>query len=193
MVGIACSALVVDSPSGRTDLAPMPTSLLARFTRRLSIALLLLTCVHVGVHAQSPAVPTATLTGCTYDSCAIRLDRGIFGGPTIRIGLEGTPVRMGSFGGQLAKVVLRVPAAEREARAGRANAIRSYAASTLSAVAALTLAFGGSRLGGAGSESRIWTAVGVSALGGTVASVQNVYAGRHYSRAVWLYNREIPR
>jgi hypothetical protein len=176
----------------------MPTSVLARFTQRTSVVLLLLTCLHAGVQAQTPAVPAAQaiLTGCTYDSCAIRLDNGFFSGPTVRVGLDGQPARMGAFGGQLAKMVLRVPAAQLEARAGRANAIKSFAASMVSTAGVLALVYGGKgirAIGSAGSESRLWTAVGVSAVGGTVAAVQNVYAARHYSRAVWLYNREIPR
>jgi hypothetical protein len=131
---------------------------------------------------------------CTYETCAIRLDRGFFSGRKVIVGLDGQELSLGPLGGGLVSVVDRVPAAASEARMGRRNAIKSAVAGVLGSIALIVavrnyddrdrairnagIAFGSLTLG----------------LAGTItAGVQGMYAERHYSRAVWLYNRELPR
>jgi hypothetical protein len=155
---------------------------------------LALPAVATCAHAQAPALAAAqgTLTGCTYDTCALRLDYKFFGGVRVRTGLDGESKSVGIFNGQIATSVARVPAALAEARAGRSSSIKSFAASLVTTAATLAIIYGGNRDVGIHS-SRAWTALGVGAVGSTIAGVTNLSAQRHFSRAVWLYNREIPR
>lgn len=81
--------------------------------------------------AQGPTISAtqSALGRCSYDTCALRLDRAIFGGRKIVLGLDAISSPFGLIAGSV----------------------------------------------------------------GVVAGVvQATYAERHFSRAVWLYNRELP-
>ncbi len=148
------------------------------------------------VQAQGPTVASAraAVGPCTYETCAIRLDRGFFSGRKVIVGLDGQELGLGALGGGLVSVVDRVPAAASEARMGRRNAIKSAVAGALGSIGVLVaLRRYGDRDLVLGNEG---AAVGVLTLGlagAITAGVQGMYAERHYSRAVWLYNRELPR
>lgn len=161
----------------------------------LSVAFLMVVAGAHPLAAQGPTVVAAqsALGRCTYETCAIRLDRSFVGGRRINSGLEGVSVPMGFVGGGLVRAVDAVPRALDEASRGRRNAIK---ATVVGVIAGLALAYS---LEGARGDPLLWNDAqvfgGILAAGAaTVVTVQqSIYAERHFSRAIWLYNRELPR
>ncbi|MDZ7629900.1 MAG: hypothetical protein U5K74_00735 [Gemmatimonadaceae bacterium] len=146
--------------------------------------------------AQGPTVTAArtTLEGCTYDACALRLDRSFFGGRKVVVGLDGQRLPMGAIGGGLVTQVARVPGAADEARAGRGNALKAAIGGVIGTIASV-VALNQFDRGNSGSSNDgvAFGALGVGVVASITAGVQAQYAERHFSRAVWLYNRELPR
>ena len=101
---------------------------------------------------------------------------------------------MGILGGGLINVVDRVPSALTEAKLGRRNAIVSTIAG-IAASLAITVALNG--LNGSSintvGDGQVFGAIALGTAGAITAGVQRVYAERHFSRAIWLYNREAAR
>jgi hypothetical protein len=148
------------------------------------------------VKAQGPTVASAraAVDACTYATCAIRLDRGFFSGRKVIVGLDGQELSLGPLGGGLVSVVDRVPAAAAEARSGRRNAIKSTVAGVLGSIAVIVAVRSyGDRDLVIRDEGIAFGALALGLAGSITAGVQGMYAERHYSRAVWLYNRELPR
>ena len=98
---------------------------------------------------------------------------------------------MGLVGGGLANAVNRVPLALAEAQMGRRNAIKATVAAVVGSIAVLYITQGAfsDPLGSSDAQFVGGLLVSVAATGTGV--VQSVYAERHFSRAVWLYNREL--
>ncbi len=151
----------------------------------------------VPLRAQGPTLAAAqsALGQCSYETCAIRLERTFFSGRKISIGLEAvTSSQMGLVGGGLVNAVNRVPMALNEAQQGRRNALRAVVAGAIG-----TLALYYSIQGTRGidpldwDDSRVFGGLILGSAASVTGLVQTVYAERHFSRAVWLYNREIPR
>jgi hypothetical protein len=146
------------------------------------------------LRAQGPTVAAtqSALSRCSYETCAIRLDRSLFGGRRVTVGLDAKSTPMG-IGGGLVNAVAAVPQAAEEAQRGRGNSIKAFAAGVIGALAVTW------SVSGTGSDALEWNngkvfgglALGLAAT--LTAGQQAVYAERHFSRAVWLYNREIPR
>jgi hypothetical protein len=148
------------------------------------------------VQAQGPTVANAraTVDTCTYATCAIRLDRAFFSGRKVIVGLDGQELSLGPLGGGLVSVVDRVPAAAAEARSGRRNAIKSVVAGTLGSIGVIVAVRRyGERDLFIRNEGLNFGVLTLGLAGAITAGVQGMYAERHYSRAVWLYNRELPR
>ena len=164
--------------------------------RNLSFSLLAAAILAVPASAQAPTISAAqsALGRCSYETCALRLDRAIFGGRKIIVGLDAISSPFGLVGGGLIDAVGRVPGAVAEAQSGRRSAIK---AGILGLLGSLAIAY--SVQGTRGIDPLEWNDAQV--FGGLIAGsvgvvaglVQATYAERHFSRAVWLYNRELPR
>ena len=163
--------------------------------RRLTLALLSAVVSH-SAYSQGPTVSGAqsALRNCSYETCALRIEPGFFGGRTLVAGLDGVRSNMGILGGGLINVVDRVPSALKEAKLGRRNAIVSTIAG-IAASLAITVALNG--LNGSSintvGDGQVFGAIALGTAGAITAGVQRVYAERHFSRAIWLYNREAAR
>ncbi len=179
-------------------LVTKPTAILSDpfSMRRLAAGLCVALVLALPLSAQGPTIAGArtALQSCTYDSCAIRLDRAFFGGRKVVVGLDGLALPMGVLGGGLADAVGRVPAAGQEVQQGRGNALKAVLAGLVSSIAvvvAVNQFDGGNSLDS--NDGMAFGALGVGLAAGVTAGVQGLYAERHFSRAVWLYNRELPR
>ena len=147
--------------------------------------------------AQGPTIDSqrsVALRACTYDRCALRFEGNFIGGRSIRIGLEGGSERVGLLGGGLVRNVGFVPGALMEAEAGRRNAVVAAIAGVIASVAltaALTSPYAYAfENDGAG---RVWSGLIVGDAAAVVGGVQTIRADRHFSRSVWLFNREVAR
>jgi hypothetical protein len=152
--------------------------------------------VSLPVQAQGPTVAgaRAAVGPCTYEKCAVRLDRAFFSGRKVIVGLDGPQLGFGAFGSGLVSAVDAVPAAASEARLGRRNAIKSAVAGVIgSIVVVVALRRYGERDLVIRNEGIKLGTLALGLTGAMTAGVQARYAERHYSRAVWLYNRELPR
>jgi hypothetical protein len=153
----------------------------------------------IAVISELKAQPTITATQsalgrCSYETCAIRLDRSFFGGRRVMIGLEGVDNSMGLIGGGLVNAVDRVPAALAEAQSGRRNSIKAQIFGVVGVFAvaySLQSAYGTDPL--EWNDGAVFGALAVGSAATVTGLVQAMYAERHFSRAVWLYNRELPR
>jgi hypothetical protein len=149
------------------------------------------------LHAQGPTVAAAqsVLGRCSYETCAIRLERTFFSGRKINVGLESVSSSpMGLVGGGLVNAVNRVPLALDEAQKGRRNTIKAVIAGAIGTLA-VYYSFQSTR--GIDplewDDSKVFGSLIVGSAAAMTGLVQSVYAERHFSRAVWMYNREIPR
>jgi hypothetical protein len=167
------------------------------FIRQCVTAVAIVCSTVLPLHAQGPTVAAAqsVLGRCSYETCAIRLERTFFSGRKINVGLESvSSSSMGLVGGGLVNAVNRVPLALDEAQRGRRNTVKAVIAGAIG-----TLALYYSIQGTRGidplqwDDSRVFGCLIVGSAAAMTGLVQTVYAERHFSRAVWLYNREIPR
>jgi hypothetical protein len=131
------------------------------------------------------------LSACTYDECGLRVEPGgIFRGPALLRGSGGRRVaRFGQLGPDLPGIVAGADSAVAHARAFRPLQRRAGAAGLLAGAAALTAAV----LGGvsdANDPAPFSVAAGVL---GVYAGFEAKRAARELSRALWWYNRAIPR
>lgn len=149
------------------------------------------------LHAQGPTVAAAqsVLGRCSYETCAIRLERTFFSGRKINVGLESVSSSpMGLVGGGLVNAVNRVPLALDEAQKGRRNTIKAVVAGVISTAAVYYAVQGTINVDPLDwNDGRVFGSLLVGTASAMTTLVQSVYAERHFSRAVWLYNREIPR
>jgi len=165
--------------------------------RTIAFVFFLLTAVlpdFVAAQAPTMAPVGGALAQCTYDRCALRLDRKLFGGETIRVGLDGDEVRLGFSGGVVTDLVAAVPDAVREAEQGMRKRTRGNIAVLIGSLI-VTAAF--SSLGtDAAGEFNLGRALLLGAGGSAVTiygGVQATRASQAFSRAIWQYNRAIPR
>ena len=101
---------------------------------------------------------------------------------------------MGILGGGLIIAVDRVPSALTEAQLGHRNALVSTIA-VIAASLAVTVALNslnGSSIDHIGG-GQFYGAFAAGTVGAITSGVQRVYAERHFSRSVWLYNNELKR
>jgi hypothetical protein len=159
-------------------------------------SLLVALVVTVPLEAQGPTLDAAQsgLGRCTYETCALRRERTMFGGSSIVTGRVGAATPMGLLGGGLVLAVERVPGALVEAQQGRRNAIIAAIAGVVGGLAislALQNALRDDIL--AASDGQFYGSILVGVGATAVFGVNSVRADRHFSRAVWLYNGELPR
>ena len=146
--------------------------------------------------AQTPTMTAARVapSSCPYDLCALRVEPGFLGGRTLVVGVDGVRTNFGFQAGGLVRAVDRVPAALAEAQLGRRNAIVSNVFAALAGIA-LVVALDGVTYPNSDKRGN-GQAFGALLTGGAIAlvgGVQRVYAERHYSRAIWLYNAALPK
>jgi len=149
--------------------------------------------------AQAPTMdpPGGALAQCTYDRCALRLDRKVlsfFGNETLRVGMDGAEKRLGFSGDVVTTMVAGVPEAVRYAEQGsRARDRGSLAVAVGSILVAAALSQVGPNENNSyfsgGSLALAAAGAGVATYGG----VQLTRGSQAFSRAVWLYNRALPR
>jgi hypothetical protein len=148
------------------------------------------------IAAQGPTLidAQATLRNCTYETCALRLSSRVFRGVAVSRGLYGPQEDFGFAGGALRRAVQAVPAALAEAELGHRRYVRGGVYSIVGTLASTGLAVLATRQANSDTRSRnLWIGAavmgGVSLYGGT----QIARGDENYSRAIWLYNKEIPR
>lgn len=141
--------------------------------------------------AQTPVAP-GVAPGCTYATCALRLEPGFFGRRLVR-GASGESVsRLGAFGGGI-QPLLNGPdsAAAYGQRYVRASH-RSAALSLIGAVAYTVVLVRTDNLRNRFSSADV--VVGFTGAGFLIASAPFArQAQRSLSQAVWWYNAALPR
>ncbi len=164
-----------------------------RALRQMAVCITLLAAVATAARAQGPVAGAASggLAGCTSDRCALRLNYG-FGGDGVRVGLDGPTTGMGMTGCTLSRMVAPVPAARIEAERGWHQRTRGLVAGLISASVLSSLSVA------AVAQVDMDPGQVTALIGGSIATliygaVQGTRASQSFSRAVWLYNREIPR
>ena len=129
---------------------------------------------------------------CSYDSCALRVEwRPLVGNELLRGASGARLARLGAFGPSLADLMIGADSAVRYAREFDARQERGAVAGVV----------GGALVYGAGlrcvDEFTCSHAAGASFIAGLglalYGSVEQLRAARALSRAVWWYNRELPR
>ena len=139
----------------------------------------------------APDAEQPPLSACTYDECALRVDPGgIFRGPELLRGSGGRRVaRFGRLGPDLPRIVAGADSAVAHARAFRPLQRRAGVAGLLAGSAALT-ALALDIASDANDPAPFSIAAGVL---GAYAGFEAKRAARQLSRAVWWYNRALPR
>lgn len=150
--------------------------------------------------AQAPTVERSggALAKCTYDRCALRLDRKVFsflGNETLRVGMDGAEMRIGFSGDVVTAMVAGVPDAVRHAEQGSRARERGGLASALGflVVAAALSQVGAPESNGSYISARSLALAGAGAAVAIYGGVQVTRGSQAFSRAVWLYNRALPR
>jgi len=149
--------------------------------------------------AQAPTMdpPGGALAQCTYDRCALRLDRkalNFFGNETLRIGMDGAEMRLGFSGDVVTAMVAGVPEALRSAQQGSSARERGNIAvlvGSLVMFSALTQL--GSDIDDTFISRRSLVLAGAGAGVSIYGGVQMTRGSQAFSRAVWLFNRALPR
>lgn len=137
---------------------------------------------------DSPQPPLAT---CTFDQCGLRVDPGgVFRGPVLLRGVDGQRVaRFGMLGPDLPLIMAGADSAVAHARAFRPLQRRAGVAGLLAGASAVT-AVALNVASEANDPAPFSIAAGVL---GAYAGFEAKRAARELSRAVWWYNRAIPR
>jgi hypothetical protein len=150
-----------------------------------------------GAQAQAPTISAAqtAVKQSTYDTCALRLERGVFFGDRVRVGLDGEKMGVGFTGSGVSRAVASVPDALAASKIGERQRTIGQVIGLVSALTAVGLLsqadFSGNRNGD--DNNRFWAAAGVSAVGGIIGGIQLSKSTQSFSRAVWLYNKTLPR
>ncbi len=165
-------------------------------TRHALLAMLAVTFSPAAASAQGPTLSEAqtTLRSCTYEACALRLSTRVFRGVAVSRGLNGPREQLGFAGGSLVRAVSAVPAAQAEAETGHRRYRTGGIYTILGTVASTTLAILATRDANSPSLTRnLW--IGSIAMGGVTfyGATQIARGDESFSRAIWLYNRELPR
>ena len=152
------------------------------------LACLLAVLAPLGASAQ-PVAPEM----CTYDLCALRVEPA-FSGPRLVAGAGGTPAgQLGPFGSALSRAVASNERALEQARIYEQTRVPAFLAAlgaSLLVVAATAAA--PDPLGDDSAALQTGALVGGVALG-VVGVRLGLRSQRAASRAVWEYNRDLPR
>lgn len=136
------------------------------------------------------AQPVAAPGACTYDTCALRVEPGFFGRQIVR-GADGEPAgRLGLLGSDLGDAVRSSERALEQARIYEGTRLPAVLAAL--GTGALILAASVARVGGDNEELATGALVGAAGLSALGVNLQ-LRSERALSRAVWEYNRDLPR
>ena len=144
----------------------------------------------ISMSAQVGAVRAPT--GCTYESCAVRIEPGgFFSGPKLLRGRAGERIgSLGMFGGGVDSLLAGPDSAAAYARRYVSN-IRP--ASTLGLLGTLAFIVASVRSDGYRDTDGTTTAIALTGAGlAIVAAPFAMRASRSLSRAVWYYNSVLP-
>src|SRR4051812_8732740 len=156
------------------------------------VALLVAPLFSVAASAQAPMTGAAAV-GCTYATCALRIEGGLFGQRLVRGAMDERVSTIGAFGGGVDLLLAGADSAVVHAQAYVWNAKRS---ALLGGAGAIALGVVAAHTGG--SQSRHVTngdAVAVVA-GAAVLAISvplELRARRELARAIWWYNGALPR
>ena len=176
------------------DLTPFPSVPMQMRQALLVIAVLPL--ITVAATAQGPTVSSAqtTLRDCSYETCALRLSSRVFRGVAVSRGLNGPQEQFGFAGGSLRRAVSAVPAALAEAEIGHRRYVRGGIFTVVGTLASVGLALLATRDANSRDLNRnLWIGAGTMGLVTASGAIEIARGDEHYSRAIWLYNKEIPR
>ena len=149
----------------------------------------------LGGQRSSGQAPSAlgTTAGCTYATCALRVEPSFFGTHLVR-GTRGERVgRLGGFGGGVESLLTGPDSAAAYGRQYVRATRRSAALGLVGALAyAVVLVRTDNLQSGQVGDADVL--IGVAGAGFALASIPfTVQARRHLSRAVWWYNSALPR
>ena len=141
-------------------------------------------------HAQSPARAAA---GCTYETCALRVEPAFFTAPRLLRGRAGVEVgRLGGFGGGIDTLLAGPDLAALHAHRYQRDIRAANTLSLLSAVAFVVVVSRTDWFQHNGDDTDRAIGIGGTAL--AVASIPfRVNALRNLSRSVWFYNSQFAR
>jgi hypothetical protein len=154
-------------------------------------ALLVVASLLAALPASAQQRGQPPLDGCSYDECGLRVEsRGFFGSPTLLRGTAGRRVaRFGVTGPDLATIVAGADSAVAHAGLFRPMQRRAGIAGLVSSIAGA-----GAIVSAASDEGPTATVFSVvSGVFGAYAGFEARRASRELSRAVWWYNKVIPR
>jgi len=158
--------------------------------RRILISLLA-ACLPFAAHAQSSA--TRAAVGCTYETCALRVEPAFFGAPRLLRGREGVVVgRLGGFGGGVDTLLAGPDSAVSHTRRYVTNVRTANTLGLLSAVAFVVVVSRTDWFRHDADDTDVAVGVTGAALA-LVAIPFRVNAERHLARAVWFYNAALAR
>jgi hypothetical protein len=139
---------------------------------------------------RGQATPSSPAPGCTYMTCAVRVDTRFFGRRLVQ-GANGDPVGkpLGGFGGGVDILLAGPDSAAVHARRYKNNVSTS---TTLTLLSALAFFAASSQIDDSDSETGPLAAL--TGLGFAIASIPfTLRSQRDLSRSVWWYNSALPR
>ena len=137
--------------------------------------------------AGAPRAPV----GCTYETCALRIEPSFFAAPKVLRGRTGQEVgRLGPFGGGVDTLLAGPDSAAAYARSYVTNVRR---ASTLGLIGTVAVVVALVRSDSFTEGDDVAAAFALTGAGFAIASIPfTLRASRSLSRAVWFYNSVLP-
>jgi hypothetical protein len=160
-------------------------------TRRvLSVAAFLLAALPLFARAQGVA---PTLSSCSYDSCALRVEPAFLSGPRLLRGRTGVEVgRLGAFGGGVDTLLAGPPLAVTHTRRYVRDIRTANTLGLLSAVAFVVVASRTDWFRDNANDGDV--AIGLTGTALALVSIPfRLHAEQSLSRAVWFYNAALTR
>jgi hypothetical protein len=159
-------------------------------SRCATIALATLAFAPLAAHAQSAA---RTPSGCTYETCALRVEPRFFSAPRLLRGRDGVEVgKLGAFGGGVDSLLAGPDSAASYARRYVSAARTTNVLALLSGAAYIALLVHSDNFRNDVDNTDI--AIGITGLGLAIAATPfHLRAGRSLSRAIWFYNAALAR
>lgn len=160
------------------------------FSRRI-IALVAIAAAPLAARAQTSAARAPV--GCTYETCALRVEPRFLSAPLLLRGREGVEVgRLGGFGGGVDTLLAGPDSAAAHARRYVGEIRTANSLSLLSAVAFVVVATRTNWFRDDASDGDVAVGVAGTVLG-LVSIPFRMHAEQNLSRAVWFYNAALAR
>jgi len=158
--------------------------------RRATLALVAITLVPLVADAQSSAARAPV--GCTYETCALRVEPRLFTPPRLLRGREGVEVgKLGAFGGGVDSLLAGPDSAATYARR-YVTATRRANGLALLGVVAYVVAI--ARDDNLFDTDPTTAAIALTGVGLSIASIPfALHAQRSLSRSVWFYNAQFAK